>query len=169
MVEIRSTRADAETVGRVRQVPVPPDARALTRLSSIGYEDAFLVGTGRDHARTPEQWARAILEDAPAPQRSALVSGWSGLGLKIGSARTPQRVLGWEIRDSTDQFVLLGADSRIGMPAELLFVPQSDSLLFATFVQQDNHAVRLIWAGVERVHVRTVRRLLEQASRRCSI
>jgi sirohydrochlorin ferrochelatase len=75
-------------------------------------------------------------------------------------------VLGWEIRRITPQFVLLGADSRIGMPGELLFKRQRHTMLSATFVQHDNDAARAV--GVEPVHVSLVRRHLEQASRRCS-
>jgi hypothetical protein len=150
----------------VRQVAVPPAARALSRLSRIGYEDAFLVETGRARDRTAEHWARAILEEAPITARSKLLSGWSALGLKVDLARSERSVLGWEVRDSTPDFVLVGADSRIGMPAELLLEREWHALLFATFVQHDNHIARTVWAGVEPVHVPTVRRLLEQARRR---
>ncbi len=153
--------------GSVRQVPVPADARALATISTIDYEDGFVVDIERAEARTPEQWARAILEDAPVRTRSALLSGWSALGLKLGTDQPARRVLGWQIRRSTPEFVLLGADSRVGMPAELLFVPQQRELFFATFVQQSNQLARLAWAGVESVHVRTVRSLLEHGRRRC--
>ena len=75
-------------------------------------------------------------------------------------------ILGWEIRRSTRDFVLLGADSRIGMPAELLFKREGDGLLFATFVQHGNPAARTVWAGIEPIHGPTVRRLLADAARR---
>jgi ribosome-binding factor A len=41
-----------------------------------------------------------------------------------------------------------------------------DALLFATFVQQDNLIARTVWAATETAHVRVVRQILEQASRR---
>jgi hypothetical protein len=152
--------------GRVRQVAVPPAARALSTLSRIDYEDAFLVETRPATGRTAEQWARAILEDAPITVRSTLVSGWSALGLKLGCARSEHGVLGWEVRRRTPDYVLLGADSHIGMPGELLFKREPCALLFATFVQHDNPIARAVWAEVEPVHVPIVRRVLEQASRR---
>jgi hypothetical protein len=151
---------------RVRQVAVPPAARALSTLSHIDYEDAFLVETGPAEDRTAEQWARAILEDAPFSVRSALLSGWSAIGLKLGGGAFRRSVLGWEVRGSTPDFVLLGADSHIGMPGELLFKRGRHALLFATFVQHDNHVARAVWAAVEPVHVPTVRHVLEQATRR---
>jgi hypothetical protein len=100
----------------LEQVPLPPDARDLSTLSRIDYEDAFLVETG------PAQ--------------------------------------GWELRHNTPEFALLGAGSRIGMPAELLFKPQRDTLLFATLVQHQNAAARAIWAPVVPMHQRVVRDLL---------
>ena len=74
-------------------------------------------------------------------------------------------VLGWPIRASDPDFVLLGAESRVGMPGELLLRREDDGLLFATFVRHDNPLVRALWARVVPGHVRTVRTLLERASR----
>jgi Protein of unknown function (DUF2867) len=147
--------------GRVRQIAVPEAARELSTLDRVDYADAFLLEAGGE--RTPEQWARAILEDAPAPMRSSLLSGWTSIGLKVG--RSEDSILGWQLRRSTPDHVLLGADSRIGMPGELLFKRAERGLLFATFVRQDNPAARALWAGVEPVHVRIVRRILEHAGR----
>ncbi len=108
------------------------------------------------------------MEDAPMTVRRTLQTGWTGIGLKLGETPSDRFVLGWEIRRNTPEFVLLGADSRIGMPGELLFKCEQHALLLATFVQHDNQAARARWAGVEPVHVPVVRRVLEQASRRYS-
>jgi hypothetical protein len=70
------------------------------------------------------------------------------------------------VRRSTADFVLLAADSRIGMSAELLFKRRQRTLLFATFVKHESPIARALWAGVESVHVSVVRHVLEQASRR---
>jgi hypothetical protein len=149
----------------VRQIAVPPAARRRSTLSKIDYEDAFLVETGPAQGRTAEQWARAILEDAPIVTRSALLSGWCALGLRLGSPRSDRFVLGWEIRRSTPNLVLLGAGSRIGMPAELLLERRRRTLLFATFVQHDNPAARAVWAGVEPIHRPVVRSVLSGRAR----
>jgi hypothetical protein len=147
--------------GTVRQIPVPPAARELSTLASIDYEDAFVLDTGSARERTAEEWARAILEGAPAATRTALRSGWSTIGLKLDDAPADRSVLGWEIRRSTPDVVLLDAGSRIGMPGQLLFKREEGALLFATFVQQQNPVARAVWAGVEPVHVPIVRRLLQ--------
>jgi hypothetical protein len=143
-----------ETPHRVRQVAVPPTARALSTLSRVDYEDAFVVEIDRPQERTAERWARAIFEDAPMRRRRALRWGWLAQGLKLGSARSDRLVLGWELRRNTPDFALLGADSRIGMPAEILFMRQQDSLLIAVFVQHENHIARAVWAGVGPLHRR---------------
>jgi hypothetical protein len=155
-----------DSLDRVRQVAVPPAARALSTLSHIDYEDAFLIDAGPVQDRTAEQWARAIMEDAPLSVRSRLLSGWSMIGLKLVRGRSGGSVLGWNVRASTPEFLLLGVDSRIGMPGELLFKRAGHELLFATFVQQDNLIARGVWTAIEPMHVRVVRDILEQAGRR---
>jgi hypothetical protein len=105
---------------RARQVAVPAVARARCTLRHVDYEDAFAVELRSAHVRTAEQWARAILEDAPLAMRNGLRRGWLALGLKLDAAPPERSVLGWEVRRSTRDSLLLGADSRIGMPAELL-------------------------------------------------
>ena len=107
-----------------------------------------------------------ILEGAPAAVRRTLRSGWTAIGLKLGSAPPDQCILGWAIRHSGPEYALLGAPSRIGMAGELLFKREPGELLFGTFVQLDNGASRRVWAGVEPMHVPIVRSMLEQASRR---
>jgi hypothetical protein len=159
-----STSHGGHPVPLVRQVALPPAARTLSTLSQIDYEDAFLVETGPADGRTGEQWARAILEDASISMQRKLRRGWFALGLKLGRARSDRSVLGWEIRRSTPDFALLGARSRLGLPAELLFEPQHDSLLVATFVQQQNPIARAIWAAVAPRHRQVVPYLLKQAS-----
>jgi hypothetical protein len=153
---------------RVRQVAVPPTARALSTLARIDYADAFVLETDPS-GRTPEEWARAVLEGAPVTVRTKLLLGWSAIGLKVGDRRSARSVLGWSVRSSGPEFVLLGADSRIGMPGELLFKCGHDALLFATFVQQDNIIARSVWAATEPTHMPVVRQVLEQAGQRLRI
>jgi hypothetical protein len=150
----------------VRQVAVPSAARALITLSRTDYADAFRLDTGQAQHRTAVQWARAILEDASSPLPTKLLLGWKMIGLALVETRERRAVHGWEIRTSTPEFVLLGAESRLGMHGQLLFKCEGDALLFATFVQHDNHAARAVWAAVQRKHLRTVGNLLEDASQR---
>jgi hypothetical protein len=148
----------------VREIPMPPASRALSTLANIDYEDAFLVDTELATGQTPEGWARDFFAGAPAHLRATLPRGWFALGLKLGAVDADQLVFGWEVRRSTPQHVLLGADSRIGMPGELLFERRDRGLLFATFLRLGNDAARALWAGVGPVHRKIVRELLEHAA-----
>jgi hypothetical protein len=155
------------TIGRLwqtaaRQVTVPDDVRDLSTLPRIDYADAFLVDTSAHPERTTERWAKAILEEAPASMRAKLLSGWTALGLK--AAESGPSILAWQVRSSAPDTLLLGRDSRIGMPGELLFALRPEGLLFATFVHHHTPATRAVWAAVERTHVRTVLELLERAA-----
>ncbi|MBB5161030.1 DUF2867 domain-containing protein [Mycobacterium sp. AZCC_0083] len=155
------------TIGRLwrtaaRQIPVPDDVRELGTLPRIDYADAFLVDISAHPDWTAERWAKAILEEAPAATRAQLLSGWLALGLK--SAEPGPSILDWAVRSSAPDAVLLGRDSRIGMPAELLFTLRPEGLLFGTLVQHRTPATRAVWAAVLRTHVRTVLGLLERAA-----
>jgi Protein of unknown function (DUF2867) len=149
----------------VRQVDLPSSARALSTLPRIDYCDAFFFDVGSTHDETAEDLMREVLEGAPLAVRTQLLSGWSSIGLKV-SDRSDRSVLGWEVRRTAPDHVLLGADSRIGMPGELLLKKEGDALLFATFVAQRNRLARVVWAVVEPVHVRVVRDILGHASER---
>jgi hypothetical protein len=157
--------AGVPMTGEVRQVDVPPSARELSTLPRIDYCDTFLFDVGSRHADSAEDLIREVLEGAPLTVRTQLLSGWSAIGLKVSSG-SERSVLGWDVRRSQPDHVLLGADSRIGMPGELLLKKEGRALLFATFVAQRNLIARAVWAVTEPVHVRVVRDILGQAGRR---
>jgi hypothetical protein len=150
--------------GRVSQVVLPADARPLSTLSRVDYEDAFIVDA--DVERTAEQWVHAVLNDAPLAVRARLVSGWLALGLKLGAPWSAHRVLGWRVKQRSCDFVLLCADSWLGIQGELLFRSEPRGLLFATFIQQNNPAARALWARITSRHQQVVRSLLLHAARR---
>jgi hypothetical protein len=149
----------------VRRVDVAPSVRALSTLARVDYADSFLVDVGSRLDHDAEQLAREIMEGVSERMRSQLLAGWSAIGLKIGRSSGPS-LLGWQVRRSAPDHLLVGADSRIGMPGELLFKKDSGAVLFATFVQQSNLLARAVWAATEPVHVRIVRDLMADASRR---
>jgi hypothetical protein len=155
------------SAGRVRQVDVPASVRERSTLTRIDYADTFLVDIGAAQV-TAEQCAREVLEGAPLAIRTQLLSGWSSIGLKISKDSPPHSVLGWQVRQNTPDFILLGADSRIGMPGELMFSKDGDTLLFASLVRHGNQLARAVLATIEPAHVRMVRHILHPAGRRLS-
>jgi hypothetical protein len=149
----------------VHEIPTLPDsARSLTTLGeTAGYTDSFLLDV-RAAERSAEAWSRLTLEGAPAHLRASLRQGWARLGLRHGPLDSPDHVLGWPIRDRTEDHLLLGAESGLGMPAELLFARWKDRVMFATVIRFDRVASRLLWAGIERPHKHVVRMLLARAA-----
>jgi hypothetical protein len=156
----------AATPGWVSKVAVPPPARELATLARVDYEDAFLLQTAPGHDRTPEQWARFILEGPPVRLQRLLRVAWSVLGLQLGPSGSPGFVFGWELRRNTPDFALLHVRTRLGGSAELLFQPQEDALLWCTFAEAEGWFGRVFPVVVVPVHVRAVRDLLVRAGRR---
>jgi hypothetical protein len=74
--------------GAARRMELPSASRAWCTLAHMDYEDAFPVQTGTVGDRTAEQWAPAVVEDAPAMLPGVLRWGWSSLGLKVGPTRS---------------------------------------------------------------------------------
>lgn len=91
---------------RVHAIAVPPSARALSTLRRIGHADAFLVGIRPAQRRTAQEWARAVLLDAPLAVRSKLLPGWSAIGLKVGNSGRGDSLLGWQVRRDSPDFVV---------------------------------------------------------------
>jgi hypothetical protein len=159
---------DLARVARARRIAVPPEARALATLSRVDYDDAFLVETVLARELTGEQWARAMLEDAPAATRRALRSTWLALGLRLGSTRDERRVFGWEVRRSSPDFALLAARSLVGVQAEVLLTRGLDSVLCTSFIHVENPLARAVWSGIAPLHRRAVPDLLTRAARRAA-
>src|SRR5579884_2970454 len=102
-----STSQPRPTAASVTEIPLPADARALTTLHRVDYEDAFAVSPAGRHS--PEHWIRAVLQEAPPKVRRRLVLGWTALGLKLGPPWSSNRVLGWRVERRDPAFVLLAA------------------------------------------------------------
>jgi hypothetical protein len=150
----------------LRDVALPASARAMTSLSRVDYTDSFRLELPRSEDRTAEEWARVVLEDAPAETRRMLRRGWLALGIRLGSTEDRRRVLGWSVRQSAPDYAVLGAHSLFGAEAELLLRREHGSLLFATIMKLNNPLVRAFWAAFSPQHRRVVRHLLRQAGRR---
>ena len=149
------------TARAVNQISLPDDARTLTTLSRIDYEDAFAFAA--DVERTAEEWLRAVIDDAPLRVRRRLWLGWIALGLRLGPPWSSDRVLGWPVKHSEPSYVLLGADSWLGLRGQLLCRSEPDGVLFATFLQLTNPVARALWAAITPHHQHVVRSLLTHA------
>lgn len=152
--------------GLVREIGLPDEALSFSDLPRVDYTDSFLIDPGLAPERSPLDWMRAVLEGAPSSFRDRAPRMWLALGLKHGPATgSPDHVLGWPIRGADDEHALLGAESRLGMPAELLVFRHEGELVFATLVRLGNPVMRGIWSVITPYHRDTVKRLLRRAAR----
>ncbi|MEE4418927.1 hypothetical protein [Streptomyces bugieae] len=142
---------------------MPTDAQRISTLDRIDYENALLADLGPTEDRTAEQWARTVLEEAPRDMRRALTQGWTALGLQLGPALSEGCVLGWPVRHSTPDSVLLSTSSTLGLHGQLVFQRRPGELLFASFIQLEGDAARALWASVEGRHPDAMHRLLDRA------
>ena len=154
----------APALPTVTQISLPAEARALSTLLRIDYEDAFVVEGACEG--TPQEWARLVIDDAPTRVRARLYMGWLSLGLRLGPPWSSHRVLGWRVARSEPDWLLLTASSWLGLRGELLFRVEADGLLFATLIQLNNPIARSVWARITDTHQHVVRSLLTHAAAR---
>jgi hypothetical protein len=153
----------------VREVEVPAEVIALSALPRVDYRDGFHLELPGGPELSGEEWAREMLLGASSETRQSLRRGWPLIGLKMAPGGAEDSILGWRLRHSGPDHALLGADSRIGMPAELLFRPEpGGGLYFATFIRQ-SPVGRLLWAPIGPPHRRIVPALMRRAAERARV
>jgi len=133
------------------EVLVPAAVGELSLLDRVDYEDAYRVDTHRQ--RTPEQWMRAFLEDAPRWFQLP----WAGLGKAVLGARfgplnAAGHVLGWKVLvDRPDAFAV-GLDSSGGLFARLISLTPPGQAVVATQIRLDTTRARTLWPVICRGH-----------------
>ena len=120
------TSRPATTV--LRQRNVPGAIRSLSTLAKPDYVDLFTVATVAAADRSPEQWARAAIEDAAGLAGQFI---WRVvLGLRLEQRPSLDHVGGWKIGDRDDNWVRLEAASWVSV---------------ATFIRYDRPMAAVIW------------------------
>jgi hypothetical protein len=146
-----------------RRVEVPDEIVTRSDLPRSGYASAFEVPIGARKFLTPEQWARATFEGAPAVLRAFLSTAWRyGLGLRLGPKTSPDHVSGWVISSSGPGSITLEARSRL-MVAQNVVAVRDSTVVLATLVQFTRRAGRVQWAVATPIHNRVIPYLLGRA------
>jgi hypothetical protein len=117
------------------------------------YAAAWEVSIPSGDARSAEQWARAVFEEAPRAIRSFVMVGWiAGLGLRLGPRPSTDHVIGWQIASAApDQIVLRVRSALLGTGHLALRVERSRVVL-GSFVRYEKRGARPIWAAVQPLH-----------------
>lgn len=145
-----------------RELQLPVEVAARSGLRRVDYADAFRTTLAETHTWSSRRWTDHVLRGAPVRTRAQLVIGWWSLGLQVSPARV-DRVLGWTIRHQDPDVTVLGADSLLGLRAELIFGRHQDAWWFGTRIALRTVLASAVWAPVAIVHPGAVQRLLENA------
>jgi hypothetical protein len=141
---------------------VPEAIRSLTTLARHDYVDLFTITTSAAEAGSPEQWARAGIEDA-AGRAGQFV--WRILcGLRLERRSSPDHIAGWKIVARNDSSIVLEAASWF-MTAQVVVQVCDGRLSVATFIRYDRAIGRLVWRPLSAGHRAALPGLLRSAVR----
>jgi hypothetical protein len=147
------------------KIPVPADVVALQLLDRVDYQDAFSAETTA--SRTPVEWARLALEDAPPALLNLIRPLLMALGLRPATGEGPSsadRILGWRILHCDEAHIVLGVDAQFGAP-RIVFSAPPGQVVMTTQLQFDQSGFGTVWAAVGWIHRRVARYLIDRAVR----
>jgi len=145
----------------VRTIPVPAGVAEIAGLGRIDYDEAFTFETGT--VLLPEEWARLILEGAPLSKRLQMIGAWTALGIRLALPGTTGQVLGWRIRHSDADAVVLGVHAAVGLTARVVIQVERQRVTHTMVVRYDRALGRRVWSRMAPGHHRFVRALLNRA------
>lgn len=143
---------------------VPEDVRSLITLTDPDYVDLFTITTdwrAADH--TPEEWARAVLEQAPVARDNARRL-WRLLGLRLGAPGSAAHVQGWRIAERGADWIRLETASWYLTGQAVCLVRDDQASLSLSLHYDVRPVAAAVWALVARPHQRAVPTMLRQAS-----
>lgn len=141
---------------------LPEDIRSRAAMTDANYADLYVVPTSRATDRSPEEWARAVLEGTPSGRSARRL--WRRLALRLGPAGSPDHVQGWKIAERGGDWLRLEVASWYATAHAVVQVDE-DQLSVAVFLRYDRPIAALIWPPVGVMHRRGVPVMLRQAMR----
>ena len=133
-----------DTSTRVRGLVnnVPEAIRSLSTMARSDYVDLFTITTGEAAGGSPEQWARAAVEDAAGLAGQFV---WRVLvGLRLERRPSPDSVGGWTIADRGDSWIRLEATSWF-LTAHLVVQVDDGQVSVGTFIRYDRPMAAVVW------------------------
>jgi hypothetical protein len=139
---------------------LPEAIRSLGALANPDYVDLYTVTTSEATDKSPEDWARAALEETPTGRSAP--SLWRLLGLRLGPRHSPDYVQGWKIADRGDNWIRLEAASWF-LTAHAVVHVDEGHVSVALFLRYDRPIAAFVWPPVSIMHRRAVPAMLRQA------
>src|SRR5437870_7051907 len=130
---------------------IPEAIRSHDTLTNPDYVDLFTVTTSEATSKSPEEWARAALEDAPSARRFAFIPWRILLQLRLGPRHSPDYVHGWKIADRGDDWIRIEAASWF-MTARAVVQVDEREVSGALFVSYDRRLADIVWPSVSIEH-----------------
>lgn len=147
------------------EIAVPDEVVELRMFERVDYQDAFRVDS--DLTRTPEQWLRAFIEDAPRWFQLPWIGvGVTLLGARVGPMRGPDHVLGWRVLHERPELFAVGLDSIGGLRARLVALAPPGQAIIATQISLATAYARTLWPPIRRGHRHFAPYLLDLAAHR---
>jgi hypothetical protein len=139
---------------------LPEGIRRVNTLTNPDYVDAFTLALPEAKDHSPEEWARAALENTPTGRSAPIL--WQSIGLRLGPRPSSQHVQGWTITGRAEDWIRLEAASWF-MTANAVAKVDDGQVSFALFVRYDRPLAAVIWPPVSVMHRRAMPTLLRQA------
>src|SRR5437764_6085630 len=137
----------AEAVTSVVDVDeVAEPMRSAAAMPDADYVDVTVLQLEEAADWSPEEWARAALETAPAVRRFGFIPWRVLLGLQLGPWPTPDHVHGWKIADRGDDWLRLETASWL-MTCHAVVHVEDGQVSAALFVHYD-HPITALWWGL---------------------
>ncbi len=133
-------------------------------LADPDYTAAFELLLPEPTTRSPEDWARAVFEDAPKLLRWFIRAGWRfPLGFQLGPSGSPAHVLGCRIIRADRTTIVLEQRSALMTAHNIVFVERT-RIVWTTIVRYQHPLARPLWSVSAALHHRILPHLLTQAA-----
>jgi hypothetical protein len=138
---------------------IPETIRSHDTLASPDYVDVFTATASGATDRSPEEWARALLEETPTGRAAPAL--WRSVGLRLGPRPSAEHVQGWRIAARGDDWIRLETASWF-MTAHRIVHTHDHQLSLALLIRYDHPIASLVWMPVSAMHRRAVPVMLRQ-------
>ena len=139
------------TVSVVRAEDAPAPIRAVAAMPDADYVDVSVLRVDDADNWSPDEWARAVLESAPAARRFAFIPWRVLLGLRLGPWPSPDHVHGWRVAARGDDWVRIEAASWL-MTCHAVARVEQHRVEVALLVRYDHPLAALWWPAISVAH-----------------
>ena len=142
---------------------IPATMRAAAAMPDADYVDLSVLAADDATDWSPEEWARAVLEEGPSVRRFGFIPWRVMLGLRLGPWPSPDTVHGWTIAGRGDDWLRLETASWL-MTCHAVVHVADGQVSAALFVRYDNPVAAPWWSLLSNVHRRAMPVILRQGA-----